>query len=90
VTISDYQYTPDTIMIAVGTPVRWTNHGAVSHTATADSGAFNSGALGAPGTDGYGNPTPGATYDKTFTTAGTFAYHCAVHAFMHGVVVVTP
>src|SRR2546425_6355067 len=90
VTISDYQYTPDTIRISVGTPVRWTNQGTVSHTATADGGAFNSGTLGAPGVDGYGNSTPGATYDNTFTTAAAFASHGAVHPFMRRVVIVTP
>jgi len=43
VTISDYQFSPDTITIAKNTPVRWTNDGTVSHTATADGGSFDSG-----------------------------------------------
>jgi plastocyanin len=91
VTISDFQYAPDTITIAAGTPVRWTNEGAVSHSATADGGSFNSGTLGPPGTDGYGNPTAGATYTRTFSTQGTFPYHCTVHpTTMHGAVIVTP
>jgi len=90
VDITDYKYTPDTIMIAAGTPVRWTNHGAFTHTVTADGSAFNSGNLGPPGTDSYGHPTAGATYDRTFDVAGTYPYHCAVHTFMHGVVIVSP
>src|SRR2546426_11293717 len=49
VTISDYQYTPDTIRISVSTPVRWTNDGAFTHTVTADGGALNSGNLRPPG-----------------------------------------
>jgi plastocyanin len=31
-----------------------------------------------------------ATYPHTFTTAGSFAYHCAIHPTMHGTVVVDP
>jgi plastocyanin len=90
VTISDNQYTPDTISIAVGTPVRWTNEGGSSHSVTADGGTFNSGTMSGPGNDGYGNPTAGATYTRTFSTQGTFAYHCSVHPTMHGAVIVTP
>ena len=31
-----------------------------------------------------------AQYSHTFTTAGTFAYHCSIHTSMHGTVVVDP
>src|SRR5262249_55503324 len=27
---------------------------------------------------------PGTSKSVTFSTAGTFAYHCAIHPFMHG------
>ncbi len=74
VTISEYQFSPDTITIAKSTPVRWTNSGTVSHTATADNGSFDSGTLDGTGTDPYGNPMQGGKYDHTFTTAGTFTY----------------
>jgi plastocyanin len=33
--------------------------------------------------------SPGATFTTTFTTPGTFAYHCNIHPFMHGTVIVT-
>ncbi|PYP40427.1 MAG: hypothetical protein DMD48_03425 [Gemmatimonadetes bacterium] len=90
VTISEYQFSPDTITIAKSTPVRWTNSGTVPHTATADNGSFDSGTLGGTGTDPYGNPIQGDKYDHTFTTAGTFTYYCMFHAQMHGTVIVTP
>src|SRR6267143_5887563 len=90
VTISDYQFSPDTITIAKNTPVRWTNDGTVSHTATADGGSFDSGNLGGKGTDPYGPPMQGGKYDFTFATAGTFTYHCTIHAGMRGAVIVTP
>jgi plastocyanin len=32
---------------------------------------------------------PGATFTTTFTTPGTFAYHCSIHPFIHGTVIVT-
>ena len=31
-----------------------------------------------------------ATFDHAFVAAGTFAYHCKIHASMHGTVTVTP
>jgi plastocyanin len=35
-----------------------------------------------------GNLAPSATYQHTFATAGTFAYHCAIHTTMTGSVTV--
>jgi plastocyanin len=50
-----------------------------AHTVTFDDGSADS-----------GNLAPGSTFDHTFATAGTFAYHCAIHSSMHGTVTVTP
>ena len=77
VTISDFQFTPATITIHVGDTVTWTNHGPSAHTATANNGSFNTGVL-----------QKGHSASHTFTTAGTFAYICQIHPFMHGTVVV--
>ena len=77
VTISDFQFTPATITIHVGDTVTWTNNGPSAHTATANDGSFNTGVL-----------RKGQSGSHTFTAAGTFAYHCAIHTFMHGTVVV--
>ena len=76
-TISDFQFTPATITIHVGDTVTWTNHGPSAHTATANNGSFNTGVL-----------QKGHSASHTFTTAGTFAYICQIHPFMHGTVVV--
>jgi plastocyanin len=70
-------YAPDTLTVAVGTTVAWTNTDAISHTVTSDTSAFNSGTLG-----------PNAAFTFTFQNAGTFAYHCAIHPGMVGSVVV--
>lgn len=91
VSIAEYTYTPDTVTIKAGNAVKWTNMGTYGHSATADGGSFDSGTLGPPGVDQYGNATAGATYTKTFGTQGSFPYHCTVHpTVMMGVVIVTP
>lgn len=90
VTIVDYQYTSDTITIAKGTSVRWNNNGPSAHTVTSDGAVFDSQTLAGPGTDAYAAPTPGAQYTRVFSTEGTFAYHCRLHAGMNGAVIVTP
>jgi len=36
-----------------------------------------------------GNVAPGASFSHTFTTAGSFAYHCNYHAVMKGTVTVS-
>ena len=77
VTIADFSFTPASITIHVGDTVTWTNHGPSAHTATANNGSFNTGVL-----------QKGQSASHTFTTAGTFAYICSIHPFMHGTVVV--
>lgn len=78
VSISGFAFHPKTLTIEVGTTVKWTNHQNVTHTVTANGGSFNSGHL-----------PPGDTFSHTFTKAGKFPYHCMIHTFMHGTVVVT-
>ena len=72
-------YSPNPIQLAVGSTVTWMNTTSISHTATSDTGAWNTGTL-----------TPGGTSAATtFNTAGTFAYHCNFHPDMHGSVIVS-
>jgi plastocyanin len=83
VAVYDNYFSPKTITITAGTTVVWTNYGSMSHTVTADDNSFTS-----------GNLNPGAVFSKTFTTAGTYAYHCIYHggiggSGMSGIVVVT-
>jgi LPXTG-motif cell wall-anchored protein len=63
--------------IHVGDTVTWTNNGPSPHNATANNGSFNT-----------GNLNKGQSASHTFTQAGTFAYICTIHPFMHGTVVV--
>ena len=89
--VADFQFSPDTITIAAGQSVVWSNSGPSSHTVTSDNSSWTSATLGAPsGTDPYGYPTGGGSFSHLFSSAGTYHYHCSIHAGMTGVVIVTP
>lgn len=84
VPISDFRFVPDTIRVTAGSRVAWVNCDPAPiepHTTTADAGAWDSGLLDAPA-DGRA----GGAFVADFPAPGTFAYHCAVHPFMTGVV----
>lgn len=70
-------FVPGTIEIQAGTTVEWTNNDPLSHSVTADDGSFSSGLIGS-----------GNKWRHTFTTPGTYTYHCTPHPFMKGTVVV--
>lgn len=80
VSIADFAFSPGTVTVGVGDTVTWTNNDAgIPHTVSSDSGSeLASGQLAG-----------GASYQKTFSAAGTFAYHCDIHPSMTGQVVVT-
>jgi plastocyanin len=73
--ISNFSFAPDPVTIPVGGSVKWTNDDNATHTVTADDGSFDSGFTSLHG-----------TFTRTFTQAGTFAYHCNVHSSMQGTV----
>ena len=89
IAIQDYAYAPNVITISVGTKVNWLNNGPSSHSVTSDSTGFDSGALAGPKPNPYGGMTNGALFQMTFNTAGTYTYHCTVHPYMKGAIVVT-
>jgi plastocyanin len=70
-------FTPNPDTIAVGDAVVWTNNDSTAHATTADDGSWNSAAI-----------EPGAAFSRTFTTAGTYTYHCSIHPGMIGTVTV--
>ncbi len=72
-------YSPSniTVVIGVNNTVIWTNGDSAPHTVTALDGSFDSGQL-----------SPGFTFTYTFPTPGTYHYHCTIHSFMMGTVVV--
>jgi plastocyanin len=69
-------FSPTPLTVPVGTTVTWGNNDGTRHTATSDSALWNV-AL-----------APGATGGFRFDTPGTYTYHCSVHGFMKGTIVV--
>ncbi len=72
-------FTPSTITVVIGVnnTVIWTNDDSAPHTVTANDGSFSS-----------GNLEPGDSFSWTFTTPGTYAYHCSYHSWMMGTIIV--
>ncbi len=81
-----YIFTPDVLMVTVGTTVRWYNHTDAYHTVT------TSDSLTVEQPNGTIEQTflyTGATATYTFTTPGTYFYYCEPHAdFMKGTIIV--
>lgn len=73
-----YAYTPKTVYVNVGDSVTWTNNSDAPHTVDSDTGDEL----------GSGNFTEDQTFEHAFNATGTFAYHCDIHAYMKGTVVV--
>jgi plastocyanin len=73
-----YHFTPPSVSVSVGDSVTWENTTDATHTVTSDDGTeLDSGSV-----------TDGKTFKHTFSTAGTFSYHCSIHPYMTGTVIV--
>ena len=76
-------FIPSIATVEVGAIVTWDNTDTAAHTATAGStadgpsGVFDSSLI-----------MPGGSYSYTADTAGTFDYHCMVHPWMEGTIIV--
>ena len=89
VSIADFSFSPPSVQVAMGPAepgflaphahVLFVNNGAQQHNVTFSAGAQSSPDL-----------NPNQFYDAVFLSAGTFAYHCAIHPAMQGSVTVTP
>lgn len=76
VTIPAFKFQPATVTISRGSKVRFSNASGTAHTATRKR-SFDSGRI-----------KPGKAATVQFNARGTFAYHCKIHPFMKGKVVV--
>jgi plastocyanin len=78
VKISDFKFTPNPLDVQAGARVTVTNDDSTAHTVTADDGhSFDTGTLG-----------QGSSKTISVTKPGTYPYHCSIHAFMHGKLIV--
>ena len=72
-----YSPTAITVVIGVNNTVTWINNDVAPHTVTALDGSFDSGIF-----------NPGQSWTHTFTTPGTYTYHCTLHPWMSGIITV--
>jgi plastocyanin len=76
-TLGSRAFNPAQLDVSVGTTVTWTNTDSVAHTSSSDGSGWDSGTI-----------SPRGQFSTTFSNAGTFGYHCAIHPGMVGTVVV--
>ena len=79
VSIDNFAFSPAAVAVKTGASVTWTNNDGEPHTVSFDDGQARSPVLAAPN----------ATFSHMFTHAGTFTYHCSIHAYMTGTVTVS-
>jgi plastocyanin len=77
VVIDNFMFMPATVTFPVGTTVTWKFSDSTQHTVTANDNSFSSPPMAG-----------GQTFAHTFGAAGTVAYHCSIHPFMTGTIVV--
>ena len=74
VSVNNYYFQPKVDTVAVNSTVTWTwSPGDVNHNVT-----FQDGPASATQSSG--------TYQRTFTTAGTYPYYCSIHKTSYGMV----
>ena len=74
--IANFSFAPKTVTVQAGQMVTFTNNDAVAHTTTSD--AWDSKEI-----------QPGSSYSLTAPSqAGTYEFHCSIHPFMTGTLVV--
>lgn len=78
VAIQNFAFSPQTITVAPGTKVVWTQKDSIAHTVTSDDNAF----------PGSSDLAQNQTYSYTFAKPGKYTYHCAVHPNMVATVIV--
>lgn len=72
----EFKYRPGTFHVKAGTQINFKNQSSYTHTAT-DKGVFDTGKI-----------KPGASKLVKLTKKGTYVFHCDIHPFMTGKVIV--
>lgn len=78
VSIFNFQFIPQELVVEEGTTVTWTNYDQTPHTTTSDntsSDSWDSGRL-----------NRWQSFSVTFNKTGTYHYHCSIHPHMHGII----
>lgn len=69
-------FVPGVVTIPVGGNVNWSNSDSIEHHPTADDGAWNE------------DLPAGGSAAHSFSTPGTYSYHCSIHPSMTGTITV--
>jgi plastocyanin len=81
VSLQNIAFNPSSVVVQNGSSVTWTwNDNPTSHNVT-----FTSGPTPRPADSGT---MPTGTYTATFTTVGSYGYHCTLHSGMSGTITV--
>lgn len=78
VSIENFAFNPAAITAKVGDTITFTNGDSAGHTATLDDGSCFTPTIASGKSDGL-----------TFTAAGTYPFHCAIHSTMKGTITVS-
>jgi len=77
VKIDNFSFSPNSVTVAAGTTIRWTNRDDIPHNVVAEDKSFKSKVMD---TD--------ENFTYTFSKPGTYTYFCSIHPKMTGKVVV--
>jgi len=75
--IHEFMYQPNPVHVKAGATITVTNQDGTDHSLTADNGSFDTGVFSS------GSKT------ITITKPGTYTFHCQIHNFMKGTIVVS-
>ena len=78
VSIANFKFSPASLTVSKGTKVTVTNKDSTAHTFTADNGK----------TFDTGDIDPNTSKTLSVSQPGTYKYHCSIHPFMHGTLIV--
>ena len=74
-TIENFRFQPDPLVVPAGTRVTVTNRDDAAHTVTAEDKSFDT-----------GDVAPGAQAEIVLSKPGEVAYMCSIHNYMRGVI----
>ena len=76
-TLATAAFVPNPATLSAGGVVTWMNTDTTTHDMVSDTGLWDSGRM-----------APGASYQFTLSSKGSFPYHCSIHPGMTGTIIV--
>ena len=78
-------FVPPQISLSSGSTISWRNDDLITHSVTIEG---NPAIVNGEASFDSGPISPGYTWDNTFDSPGQFEYHCLIHPFMTGKVII--